>query len=194
MNSLRSPARRVTVLCSAVSALLLTAGCGGSHDLTSTPTTQSTYTTTSSSPGTPVCALGDLDLSLGRSEGAAGTTYRALVFTNTGRVPCTVQGFPRVLLVAGTDRHQVGAPAEPVGTVGPAVRLKADDSATAPVGFVNPGNFEPESCQPTDVAGLHVSPPDGQEAGFLPLGITACSADNFQNMTVRTVHAGSDLT
>lgn len=110
----------------------------------------------------------DLEVSLGKAEGTAGTTYRALVFTNTADDHCKIEGIPRVLLVAGQDRHPVGAEATPVGSAGPAVTLKPGTAATASVGFVNVGNFDPEACQPTDVLGLRVYPPGGQEKEFVP--------------------------
>ncbi|MGH3881406.1 MAG: DUF4232 domain-containing protein [Actinophytocola sp.] len=40
------------------------------------------------------CTVGALSVSLGESEGVTGTTYRALVFKNTGDDPCTIAGFP----------------------------------------------------------------------------------------------------
>jgi hypothetical protein len=120
--------------------------------------------------------------------------YRALVFTNTGDRTCVVQGFPGVSFVTGDDGHQVGAAAERVGGKGPPVTLKPGAAATSPVGFVNTGNFEPETCQPTAVRGLRVYPPHERRSEFVPFETTACAGDlPGGQLTVRTVQWGSSL-
>jgi hypothetical protein len=204
---------RRTILVHGGLLLLLATGCGGAAEdragalttndppATSSPPASSSISDTSGAsdpnttppPTTVACTVGDLEMSLGESEGAAGTTYRALVFTNTGDDSCVIEGIPDVSFVAGKDRHQVGAAAAPIGTVGPPVTLERGAAATAPVGFVNIGNFAPEACQPTDVRGLRVSPPGGEADEFVAFDTTACRADDFRTMTVRTVHPGTDL-
>lgn len=198
---------RQAILVHAGLLLLLATGCGGTAtDRADAPTTNdppapsSTSDTTGGSdtsttpPTMPAaCTVAELKMSLGESEGAAGTTYRALVFTNSGTVPCVLEGMPRVAFVAGDDRHRVGAPATPVGARGPAVTLEAEAAATAPVGFVNIGNFDPEICEPTVVRGLRVYPPGRRDHEFVPFDTTACDTDDFATMTVRTVHPGTDL-
>jgi hypothetical protein len=99
-----------------------------------------------------------------------------------------------VSFVTEKGGDQVGAPAAPVGVAGPAVTLEPATAATAPVGFVQIGNFDPEDCRPTDVSGLRVSPPGREADEFVPFATTACGADDFRTMTVHTVHPGTDLT
>jgi predicted metal-binding protein len=69
------------------------------------------------------CTSVDLEVSLGAAEGTAGQLHRALVFTNTGRHLCTIQGFPGVSYVAGDDGHQVGQAANRDGLKGLPVTL-----------------------------------------------------------------------
>lgn len=140
------------------------------------------------------CTPADVTASLGESEGTAGTTYRALVFTNTGRRTCVIQGFPGVSFVAGDDGHQVGAAAAWDGSKGPAVVLAPGKTATAPVGITNIGVFDEAECLPTDVRGFRVYPPQSATAEFVPFATKACAGTTPSNqLKVRTVHKGSHL-
>ena len=212
-----------TLLIGAV-LLLLVAGCakevtgvataGGRPPATTTTTT--TTTTAAPAPAEPstppaataptqptqtkqpaqpaVCTVGDLTVSLGASEGTAGTMYRALVFTNSGDRTCVIQGFPGVSFVAGDDGHQVGAAAVRSGAKGGAVILKPGATATAPVGFRDAGLFDPAVCEPTDVRGLRVYPPHERKAEFVPFATQGCAgAVPGGQLIVATVHAGSGL-
>lgn len=140
------------------------------------------------------CRSGDLEVSLGAEEGTAGTIYRALVFTNSGRRTCTIQGFPGVSFVAGDDGHQVGQAAVRNREKGPVITLAPGAAATAPVGFVNIGALGPR-CRPTPVRGLRVYPPHNTAAEFVPFDTTACAGTTSPSthLTVMTVHAGSGL-
>jgi hypothetical protein len=129
-------------------------------------------------PATSIdCKVADLGGTLGESEGAAGTLYRALVFTNTGRRTCTIQGFPGVSFVAGHDGLEVGDPAVRNGVKGPAVRLRPGSSAAAPLGFTNLGALDPAQCKPTAVRGLRVYPRTTPKAEFVPFATTACAGN-----------------
>jgi hypothetical protein len=168
---------------------------------TTTPAPPAATTTPVSTPAvqpppvsSKVCTVRDLGVSVGASEGTAGTVYRALVFTNTGGRTCTIQGFPGVSFVAGADGHQVGEAAQRVGEKGPAVTLKPGGTATSPVGFVSIGVFDPETCQATPVRGLRVYPPQERKSEFVPYETTACAGEvPVSQLTVRTVHEGSGL-
>ncbi|HEV2781818.1 MAG TPA: DUF4232 domain-containing protein [Actinophytocola sp.] len=137
------------------------------------------------------CKAAELQLSIGQGEGAAGTHYRPLRFTNKGTRTCVIQGFPGVSYVAGDDGHQVGEAAFREGTKGAAVTLAPGQTAFATVGFVNAGNFDPAECRPTPTRGLRVYPPHDTAAMFLPLEGTGCAGNppNHQ-LKVRTVEPG----
>lgn len=211
-----------TTLVLAVVAVLA-AGCGGNATggragpagtssppatSSSAPLTTSVPATTTTSPppaGTtttqpPVatrsadCKVADLTVSLSGEDGAMGTLYRGLVFTNTGRRTCTIQGFPGVSFVAGDGGRQVGRAAAWVGPKGPVITLKPGMAATAPLGFVNIGAFDPSDCRPTPVQSLRVYPPHDTAAAFVPFPTTACAGTPPSNhLKVLTVHEGSQL-
>lgn len=166
---------------------------------TANPPAPSTKTSTGTPPtGTPkprpvpsTCTVADLSVTVGAGEGAAGTFYRPLVFTNTGRRTCVIQGFPGVSFVAGADGHQVGQPAVRNGPKGPAIRLVPGALAAATLGFTNLGAYEPAQCRPTPVRGLRVYPPHDTRAAFVPLATEACAGNppspHLRVMTVERV-------
>jgi hypothetical protein len=124
----------------------------------------------------PRCATRGLTASLGESEGAAGSVYRALVFTNTGSTECELRGFPGVSYVAGEDGHQVGPAAEMSGERGGQVPIAPGGTARAQLQLVNVQNFDPASCAPTAVRGLRVYPPGDTESLFVPVEGSGCTA------------------
>ncbi|MEO7124691.1 MAG: DUF4232 domain-containing protein [Nakamurella sp.] len=123
------------------------------------------------------CTLADLNISLGEANGAAGSTYFPLTFTNTSFQPCSLTGFPKVSYVAGDDNHQVGGEAAQNGTAGPAVMLTPGKSASADLQEVVVMNFPDNVCTPTAVKGLRVSLPGDTAAAFVPQqNQTGCAA------------------
>lgn len=134
------------------------------------------------------CKVGDLKLSLGGGDAAAGTMYRQLRFTNSGSRTCTIQGFPGVSYVTGNDGHQVGPAAYRDGSKGPAITLKPGMTVYAPVGFVQVHNYDPGVCKPTSVRGLRVYPPHEYNSMFVPAPGTGCAGTPPGNqLTVQTI-------
>jgi hypothetical protein len=138
------------------------------------------------------CKVADLSLGLGGGDSAAGTTYRAIVFTNKGSRTCTIQGFPGVSYVAGDDGHQVGPSAKRTGTKGAVITLKPGESAFADVGFVEVRNYDEAQCKPTETRGLRVYPPHEYDSMFLSNPGLGCAATPPGNqLTVSTVQPGA---
>jgi hypothetical protein len=114
------------------------------------------------------CRSVDLGIAFGRVEGAAGTVYREVVFTNRGLRTCVLRGFPGVSYV-DANGNQVGAAALRVGDRGPLLTLPHGASATSDVGFAQVGNFDPDACRKTPVWGVRVFPPDETVPLYLPM-------------------------
>src|SRR5215470_17235015 len=57
------------------------------------------------------CAATDLKLTVGAANGAAGTIFYPLDFTNTSGSACTMYGYPGVAFVSSPSGSQIGAPA-----------------------------------------------------------------------------------
>lgn len=198
----------------AVGVLAVGCGQGGSPDPAADPAT-TPFTTpaptsppdspsstgpagsTSAKPAAPdrsdaLCKSADLKLSLGHGDGAAGTVWRPLRFTNVSASSCVLRGFPGVSFVAGDDGHQVGAAAYRDGTKGAAVTLAKGRTAYAAVGFTQVANYDPADCRPAKVRGLRVYPPQETRSGYLAYPTTGCANEKLDGhqLKVQTIRAG----
>jgi len=195
---------RATLLAGGMLTVTLVAACSGPSDLASSVTSSSAVASTVgvSSPAgggagtTEVarvaeCKAGDLQLSHGSGDGAAGHVYESLRFTNISGRPCLIGGFPGVSYVTGTNGQQVGAPAQRDGSAGPAITLAPGAVASAQVTMTDVGVFDPAVCQPTPTNGLRVYPPDDTTAMFVAQDGTGCAGNPPEaQLRVQTVKAG----
>jgi len=203
--------RLFPVVAASAGVLVLSAcGSGGTTNAassstpsSSSPAATTTVTTATSSPtSTPaappvaqpvdngLCKAGDVKLSLGQGDAGAGSVFRPLLITNSSAGPCTIQGFPGVSYVGGTDGHQVGKDAFREGTKGNAVKLNPGQTAAADIQFVNVQNFDPGTCQPTPVKGLRIYLPQETASNFVPSDGTGCASTKIpgNQLAVKTVH------
>lgn len=212
----------VVAVIATIAGIALLAGCAraanapGSGSTAGSPTQQGTMSTAAESTTTPQtssntaesttatetsganagqpCVTANLKASLGEPEGAAGSSYYTLTFTNVGTVSCTLQGFPGVSYVTGESGTQVGASAAWDGTKGSAVTVLPGGTATAQLQEVDVYNFPPSVCDPTGIRGLRIYPPGEKSALYVPQqGGVGCKADplpggQFQ-MSVKTITA-----
>ncbi|TDV56283.1 DUF4232 domain-containing protein [Actinophytocola oryzae] len=197
-----STVRKGFLIAGGVTAAVVLAGCGqqaaesaspdGSRTSTATSDVQA-QAETSSAPAanSAECKVADLTIGFGQSEGAAGTIYRPIIFTNKGTRTCTMQGFPGVSYVAGDDGHQVGPGADHSSDKLPAVTLKPGDSANSSLGVRNAVADDP-NCQKTAVRGLRVYPPDEYDSMFLASEGTACAGTTSENqLTISSIEPGT---
>ena len=126
--------------------------------------------------------------------------HTGLQLRNTGSSACTLDGYPGVSWVAGTNGHQVGAAAvrqaDPGGSAEGTVTLAPGALASAPLDIVDAAAFPPSQCKPVPVRGLRVYPP-GEKAAlfvFLPTqvgGYGECSgATPDSALTIGYLQAG----
>lgn len=124
-----------------------------------------------------VCGAATLSVALGPTEGAAGTVYAPLRFTNTGSRPCVVDGYPGVSYVTGERGNQVGRAALRDGARSGPVTLAPGQVAYATLAMVQVGNFDPGVCQQTPVHALRVYPPAERVPVFVPIDTTGCAGN-----------------
>jgi hypothetical protein len=125
---------------------------------------------------TPHCRTSGLVVWLNtEGDGAAGSTYFKLQFTNLSGARCTLAGYPGV---SGVDLRgrQLGSaalrdPVTPVRTV----TLAGGATKTATLRIVEAGNFPSSRCHMTTAAGLRVYPPGQRGAKVVPFPFFACS-------------------
>jgi uncharacterized protein DUF4232 len=111
----------------------------------------------------------------GLGNGAAGSIYYKLQFTNLSGRACTMSGFPTITAVS-LSGQRIGKPAKPEPGQKPRlVKLSKGGSATAQLRIVDAGAITPTACQPTMAAGLSVSPPGQSASRPVPLPFEACA-------------------
>lgn len=141
------------------------------------------------------CRATDVDLELGRIDGAAGSVYVPLIFTNTSSKPCTLQGFPGISYVTNDDGTQLGDAAAWEGEEGPTVKLQPGDQASTVVREVNVGMLDPADCDPTPADGLRVYLPGENHSLYIEQdGARGCSVhplpDGQLLLSVETIAEG----
>ena len=126
---------------------------------------------------TPSCSTAGLVAWISYQQGAAGTFYYALNFTNLSGHACTLRGHPGVSAV-GLSSAQVGARAR-WGNPGNAklrtVKLGNGATASAVLAITDVGVFPAKTCRQVMAAGLRVYPPGQSASKAIPYPFSACS-------------------
>jgi hypothetical protein len=181
---------------------VLAAGCGTqhagqhavAHSAPGAAATTSSHVVAVAATSTPSrCRLASLSVRLGPAGHAAGSTYRPVVFTNTGGAACTLRGYPGVAYVAPTSGRQVGAEASRDDAVRiRTVTLAPGGHAAALLQLVNPFNYPAADCVAKTVSGLRVYPPGSTTAAYVAFARhrKACSSDVHQ-LSTRVVVRGT---
>jgi hypothetical protein len=124
----------------------------------------------------PACETPGLVIWLDTSgDGAAGSVFYDLEFTNLSAHACTLNGFPFINAVSLTG-SRLGRRAAFEQAVPHAVTLGVGQTVKAVLQIVDVGNLPPSQCKPVDAAGLRVFPPNQTRAKAVPFPFGACSA------------------
>jgi hypothetical protein len=131
---------------------------------------------------TPKCTASELGvwLAANKGQGALGTLYVPLGFTNLSNHACTLEGYPGVSALA-SNGSQLGDAAQraSAGKV-TTVKLGADQSAFALLGYVAPGFFDCPTKDIRDAYNLRVYAPGSSSAIDVPWDWATCTrAANF---------------
>ena len=141
--------------------------------------------------GPPACTTSGLQVKTGGSEGAAGSVYVTVDFTNSSGATCTIYGYPGVSLTGGSPAAQIGAAADRDHSKTPVpVTLDPGSTATAVVQIVQAGNYSPSVCDPRPASALLVYPPDQTASVSLPYSATGCASTSVVILRVSPVTAG----
>jgi len=129
------------------------------------------------------------------AEGAAGSVYQVLDFTNIGVAACTLYGYPGVSLAAGTPVTQVGAAASRSTTAGPtAVTLQPGGVGNALLRITQALNYPQTSCSPTSTTYLKIYPPGQTTPIYLGYKATGCAKATVNLLTIGVVQPGASAT
>ena len=147
---------------------------------------------TPAAPGAPApCPTRSLGLKLGLSQGAAGSVYQVLDFTNISGVSCTLYGYPGVSLAGGQPVAQVGLAADENPTPPrELVTLAPGQVANALLRIVDALNYPASKCGPVKTQWIQVYPPNQTTPIFLAYKTTACSKQ-VRILTVSVVQPGA---
>ena len=142
--------------------------------------------------GAPGCATRDLQARAGVSQGAAGSVYQVIVFTNIGNTACTLYGYPGVSLAAGTPVTQVGQAATR-SPVAPAtlVTLQPGQAGNALLRITQALNYPTAACTPKATTYLQIYPPNQTTPIYLAYTSTGCASTTVKLLTIGVVQAGA---
>jgi hypothetical protein len=185
------PTNTVTITASAstpASTASSTPAGGSTQPAVSTPSA-----TTSSGGGAAAgCLTRYLNGSVGLSQGAAGSTYIAIVFKNLNNVPCTLYGFPGVAQAAGTPVTDIGNPStEDHSTARELVTLQPGGYANATLRIVQGLNYPTATCKPVSAQWLAVIPPNQYVPLYIHYSSTACKSTSVHLLSVTAVRPGN---
>jgi hypothetical protein len=202
--------RMIAAAALGVATMLITA-CGSSSPASApAPTTTVTVRASppvSTAPATPTasptptgplpCPTSALRASLGTGNGAAGSTYYPLNFTNASSTACTLFGYPGVSFVTGSGSSQIGRAA----SRNPAVSSALVTLAPGAVGYatlqvVNAMNYPATDCHLVTAHLLKIYPPNQTAPLYLSFTAPACTsrAKSVHILGVEAVKAGQGAT
>jgi hypothetical protein len=122
------------------------------------------------------CVPAQIAVTHGAANGAAGTIYYPIVFTNTGAT-CAIFGVPAIQPVAGTPHHPVGPLAQSLSMGQMPARhvIAKGQSVSVAFGVTETGNFTPSTCVARSASGVTVTLGTFVTPRFVHLPITVCS-------------------
>ncbi|HEY1700398.1 MAG TPA: DUF4232 domain-containing protein [Trebonia sp.] len=168
-----------------------------SASATQPPATAATQAPTSSSGtsggGTAQsdCTTDVLSAAVAGGEGAAGSDYVTIDFTNKGGISCSLDGYPGVSLdnsggqigAAATRDSSHGGPSE--------VTLAPGAKANVIVRVADAQNYSSSTCTPDSASFLKIYPPNNTAAIDVPYKSTGCRSGSVKLLTTTVVSSGA---
>jgi hypothetical protein len=135
----------------------------------------------------------DLGAHVGLAQGAAGSTYQVIYFTNLSNAPCSLYGYPGVALAGGSSQvNQVGAAASrSSATAAAVVTVAPGQSANAVLRIVQAENYPTGTCKPTATTFLQIFPPGQTTPIYLAYKSTGCASSSVNLLSVSVMTAGT---
>lgn len=141
----------------------------------------------------PACSAGDLGawVAVTQGNGAAGSIYYPLQFTNLSRHACAMRGFPGVSVI-DRNGHQLGSPAGwDTGVAARTVIIAPGATAHTILRYGDATVTTAPGCHPVFSAfELRVYPPGQYGATYAAFGLEACSHAGPIYLTVEPVLPG----
>jgi hypothetical protein len=142
--------------------------------------------------GPPACATADLKATVGVAQGAAGSVYQVIDFTNIGTASCSLYGYPGVALAGGSPVTQIGAAASrSTQTAASLVTLAVGATGNTLLRITQAENYPQSTCSPVASTYLQIYPPNQTTPIYLAYKSTGCSSTKVNLLTVSVVQAGA---
>ncbi len=178
----------------AAKASVTAAGTPSPSTATPTPTGSPTPTPTPTSSGPAPCPTSALKVAMGQGNGAAGSTYYPLDFTNDSGGACTLFGYPGVSFVTSVGGGQIGrAASRNPAFASELVTIAAGGVAHTTLQVVNAENFPHAACHLATAHWLKIYPPNQTAPLYLRFTARTCSgqARSVNILAVEAVRPGS---
>ena len=121
----------------------------------------------------------------GVAQGAAGSVYQVIDFTNISTASCSLYGYPGVALAAGSPVTQVGEAASRSTAAGPALVTLTPGAVRERAAADHAGAELPDGdVHPTATTYLQIYPPNQTTPIYLAYKSTGCSATGVNLLTV----------
>jgi hypothetical protein len=153
--------------------------------------------------GAPRCTTGELVVWLNTiGNGAAGSSYYNLEFTNLSAHACALSGFPGVSAInvvgqqigsaAGHNaEHAAGLITLSSGSANSGLDgFQTGNTATVVLQITDAGNYSNSACGRVAAAGLRVYPPDQTASKVIPYPFVTCSHRGRLILHVESVQKG----
>jgi Domain of unknown function (DUF4232) len=129
-----------------------------------------------SATSVPSCRPAQMAVSRGMSNGAAGTIYYSIIFTDTAG-SCAIWGVPAIQPVTGARHTALGPPAANASMGQMPVRhvVRKGGSVYVAYGVVETGNYPAASCKAKKATGVLVSLSPFVRSTFVRLPISVCT-------------------
>ena len=143
---------------------------------------------------TPRCTAADLSVwvNVGEANGAAGTIYYPLEFTNVSNHTCRVRGYPGVSATSATGK-QLGDAAGRQGIWPPAwVNIVAGGTVHALFGY-GAAEVSTSNCKPKTASFLKVFAPNQTSALHAFFDYQSCTSSHHPYLFVSVIRPGSAI-
>ncbi len=202
MTSFHRALRRMISAAALGGAAVAIAACGSrASPAAGPPPTKTVTVPASTAPATPAssasptpCPTSALKASVGTGNGAAGSTYYPLEFTNTSSTACTLFGYPGVSFVTGTGGSQIGrAASRNPAVTSRLVTIAPGSTAHATLQVVNAMNYPSAECHLVTAHTMKIFPPNQTAPIYLGFTAPACSshAKSVHILAVEAVQSGN---
>ncbi|MCW2791262.1 MAG: hypothetical protein JWO76_360 [Nocardioides sp.] len=124
------------------------------------------------------CSAGDLHVSKGHLEGAAGSRYQTVRVKNTSGADCATDGFTRYRF---RDAHgPIGNKSTRNPSGGGRVVIEAGHSARSVLSWVDPGPTVPSQCRAQGAVAFRMTINDVDAYFRLPIDASVCTTRKYR--------------